>query len=207
MSAYAVMRVTVGGLLLTAAGLKAVQLATEPTLGSGLLNSRLVLVATVECELLFGFWLLANLWPALTRATTIGCFGIFACVSLYKAISGHSDCGCFGRVAVNPWYTATLDVAIIIGLLNWQPKRQEASPGVDSRQSFYKAIVVLTVWLSVGLPAALAMGRNNETTLSSVGRIVANGQIVVLEPRHRRSDLCHRRAGVGRHVGAREAAV
>jgi len=110
---YDVIRIALGVLLLTAAGLKAHQLATEPVLSTGLLDSRWLLMATVEFELLFGLWLLGNIWPKPTWAAALACFGLFAGVSLYKALSGHASCGCFGRVPVNPWYTATLDVAMV----------------------------------------------------------------------------------------------
>ncbi|MBN2022776.1 MAG: hypothetical protein JW809_08260 [Pirellulales bacterium] len=107
---YDVVRALLGLLLLAAAVLKAHQLATEPVLGAGLLDSRWVLIATVEFELFFGLWLLAGLLPRLTWAAAIGCFVLFAGVSLHKALSGAASCGCFGRVEVNPWYTCTLDV-------------------------------------------------------------------------------------------------
>jgi hypothetical protein len=110
-SGYDVVRIVLGVLLLSAAGLKAHQLATEPVLSTGLLDSRWLLMATVEFELLFGLWLLGNIWPKPTWAAALACFGLFTCVSLYKALSGYATCGCFGRVSVNPWYTATLDLS------------------------------------------------------------------------------------------------
>ena len=99
LTGYDMVRVACGVLLLAAAGLKGYQLATEPVLGTGMLDSRLLLTATVEFELLFGLWLLANLWPKLSWAAAMGCFSLFACVSLYKALSGDATCGRFGRYA------------------------------------------------------------------------------------------------------------
>ena len=56
--------------LLVAAVLKAHQLATEPVVGSGLLDSRWLLVAVVQHELFLAFWLLSGLFPR-----TACCFG------------------------------------------------------------------------------------------------------------------------------------
>ena len=83
MTGYNVVRIAVGLLLLTAAGLKGYQLATEPVLGAGFLDSRWLLVVTVEFELFFGLWLLANIWPRPSWAVALFCFGVFACVSLW----------------------------------------------------------------------------------------------------------------------------
>ena len=72
LTGYDAVRVAVGILLLTAAGLKGYQLATEPLLGTGFLDSRWLLTMTVEFELLFGLWLLANIWPKLSWAAAMG---------------------------------------------------------------------------------------------------------------------------------------
>jgi hypothetical protein len=57
---YDVVRVVLGLVLLTAAALKGYQLATEPIVGWGFLNSRWFLIGVVDFELFFGLWLLAN---------------------------------------------------------------------------------------------------------------------------------------------------
>jgi hypothetical protein len=91
----------IAAVLLIAAALKGHQLASEPMLGHGLLDSRWLLIGVVEFELFFGLWLLAGIWPKRTCAAALGCFTLFTCVSLYKALSGYATCGCFGRVPVN----------------------------------------------------------------------------------------------------------
>ncbi len=62
-SGYGVVRVALGLLLLTAAGLKGYQLATEPVAEDGLLTSRWFLIAVVEFELTFSLWLLSGSYP------------------------------------------------------------------------------------------------------------------------------------------------
>lgn len=77
--------ILMAAVLLTAAVLKAYQLATKPIIGTGLLDSRWLLMATVEFELFFGLWLLANIWAKPTWAAALACFGLFTVVSLCKA--------------------------------------------------------------------------------------------------------------------------
>lgn len=197
---YDVLRILLAALLLTAAGLKAYQLSTEPTLGTGLLDSRWLLIAAVEFELFFGLWLLANILPRATWAAAVGCFSVFTCISLYKALSGYATCGCFGRVAVNPWYTASFDLTIVCSLLYWRPCHVPSpfgrgSGGEDVSSSVWsfithhssfiissRASAVLLLWLAAGLPAGYTMCSYADTTLSDAGSIVGNSKIVVLEP-------------------------
>jgi hypothetical protein len=178
-SGYDVVRILIAAVLLTAAALKGHQLATEPVLGSGLLDSRWFLIGVVEFELFFGLWLLGGLLPKATWAAALMCFGLFACVSLYKALSGHATCGCFGRVPVNPWYTTTLDLAIVVSLVRRRPLGLSFSFG---DLTFARSIIILVVWLCFGLPIAFAMGSYTDATLSDAGEIIGNGAIVVLKP-------------------------
>ena len=178
---YDVVRILVALLLLTASALKCWQLATEPVLGTSLLESRWLLMATVEGELLLGLWLLlAGVWVKPTWAVAIACFGLFACVSFCKALSGHATCGCFGRVVVNPWYTTGLDLAVVASLLRWRPSF--ASPlssggegkGEGNRPLLpitRRATAVVVIWLLIGVPAAIAMGSYTDTTVSEAGGV------------------------------------
>ena len=106
---YDALRLFLALLLLTAAGLKAHQLATGPLLGPGLLESRWFLVAVVEFELFFGLWLISGLFSFATWCAAIACFASFACIATWKMLSGESSCGCFCRVQVSPWYSAALE--------------------------------------------------------------------------------------------------
>jgi hypothetical protein len=135
-SGYDVLRLVMALLLLTAAGLKCHELATQPIIGKTWLDSRWLLMAAVEFELAFGLWLLFGncSWsplppgegkgegrlPRLTWAAALATFSLFTLVSLYKALSGYVTCGCFGRVAVNPWFTTALDFTIVLCLLRWR---------------------------------------------------------------------------------------
>lgn len=177
-SGYDVARLLVAMILLLAGGLKAHQLATEPVIGGGLLDNRWLLMATVEGELFFGLWLLSGALPKPTWALALLLFSTFSCVSLYKALSGHATCGCFGRVPVNPWYTTTLDVGVVVSLLIWRP----LAVASFTPPPFARSAAVFCVWLAVGLPTAYAMGNRVDATLSDAGEIVGDGNVVVLEP-------------------------
>ena len=172
---YDILRVAVALLLLTASVLKCWQLATEPVIGTSLLDSRWLLIATVEFELFFGIWLLANIWAKPTWAAALACFGLFTCVSLCKALSGHATCGCFGHVAVNPWYTTGLDLAVVLSLLRLRPKESFLTIG--------RATAVLMIWLLIGIPFALAMGSYIPATITHTGGIVGDDTTVLLQPR------------------------
>jgi hypothetical protein len=89
-SGYDVVRILVATVLLIAAGLKCHQLATEPIIEKCWLDARWLLMFTVEFELLFGIWLLANILPRLSWLAALTCFSLFTCVSLYKALSGYA---------------------------------------------------------------------------------------------------------------------
>ena len=167
-------RIGVAGLLLTTSALKCWQLATEPVIGTSLLDSRWLLMAAVEFELFFGILLLANIWAKPSWAVALACFGLFTCVSVCKALAGHASCGCFGRVPVNPWYTGTLDLAVVLSLLRWRPK--------ESLFTIHRAIAVLMIWVLIGIPVAYAMGSHTDTALSDTGVIVGSDQIVTLKP-------------------------
>ena len=127
-AAWPALRIFLGLVLLTAAGLKAYQLASEPVLDTGLFDSRWLLIAVVEFELLLGLWLLSGLYPRASRLVAVGCFAAFAGVSLWKALSGETTCGCLGsRIAVHPWFTFAFD-CLAVGLLSAVGGQCRATP-------------------------------------------------------------------------------
>ncbi len=181
---YDVVRIVLGLVLLTAAGLKGHQLATEPVPGTGLLTSRWFLIGVVEFELFFGLWLLFALYPRRTWQAALLCFSGFACVSLYKALSGEATCGCFGRVPVNPWYRFMLDTAAVTALLRWPPRGvyQLAWSENGTGPLSIRALGLMAAWLALGVPAAVAMGSYQAATISATRDIFGDSELVVLEP-------------------------
>lgn len=189
---YDVLRVLLAMLLLVSAGLKTHELATEPVpAGPSVLDSRWVLSAVVQFEILFGFWLVFGLHPIGTRRLAIVCFVAFACVALYKGISGEPSCGCFGRVQVSPWYTLALDLAVVAALVCCRPATgQSTSAGQPASSTELpgrsceatKIGWVLALWLAIGLPAGVAIGRAQPAALDLTGEILGDSAFVLLEP-------------------------
>ena len=176
-SAYDAVRVVLGLVLLIAAGLKAHQLSTEPTLETGLLNSRWFLIAVVELELLFGLWLLAGLYPKQTRYAALIFFAALAGISLSKALSGAATCGCFGAVEVNPWYTFALNAAAIFAFSFATPCIASVNIRASlARFAFVGVCALACVVLSV------SMFGYATATLADDGTIIGDSNTVVLKP-------------------------
>ena len=193
---YDVVRVLLGIVLLTAAGLKGYQLAAEPVVGERLLDSRWFLIGVVEFELFFGLWLLVGIYPKVTWLAALLCFAGFAGISLVKALSGAASCGCFGQLAVNPWYTVVLDLGLIAMLFRWRPARAESGFSRGPRRLTARLSAISVVWLVVGIPGAVAMGAVEPSRLTEEGEILGNGELVVIEP----ETWVGRRLPVARHV-------
>jgi uncharacterized membrane protein len=150
-----VVRVAAALVLFIAAATKCHQCCTGPIPGTGLFSAKWFVICLVGAEWFGSLVLLANILPKPSWAAALTCFSAFALVAMGKGLAGEASCHCFGRWEVNPFWTATMDVAIVVSLLRWRPRQVAA----DSRQLFARATCVLVVWLAVGVPAALAMGR------------------------------------------------
>lgn len=160
-------RVVAALVLLTAALPKCHQCCTGPIPGTGILSARWFVICVVEAEWLGSLILLASILPKPSWAAALMCFGAFALVSLGKGLGGEASCGCFGRWQVNPFLTATLDLVIVVPLLRWRPTRRFSA---NFRQVFARAMCVLVICLTVGLPAAFAMSSYTETIWKSAMR-------------------------------------
>jgi len=177
---YDTVRIVLGLLLLTAAGLKGYQLATSPTPGTHLLNTRWFLILTVEYELLLGIWLLSGWRRRDAWRIALFSFAVFACVTLYKALSGEASCGCFGQIEVSPWITLVLDLAIVASLLIWWPAT--ARVPLQANQQFKRLIATLALAALLGGPAGYLMANYTPAALADDGDIFGDSEFVVLEP-------------------------
>lgn len=115
------LRSIVGGLLLVASVTKAASVfpTRPPVLAatSGLWDTNLF-YPLVGAQFALGAWLLAaGFNPPFLRTATGLCFLVFSAISASSAMQGISSCGCFGAVAINPWITASVDIALAIALL------------------------------------------------------------------------------------------
>ncbi len=181
-------RLFVAAVLLIAAGLKAHQLATTPSLGDGILQARWFNIFVVEFELLFGIWLVFGLLQKLTWLASVGLFAVFATVSTFKGISGEASCGCFGEVAINPWLTAMFDLCVV-GMLVWVRPREvfrcENVVEIVSALQKRQVLVMVALWLVMAGPVTVAMLAVETTDMAALGTefVGADGKAtVMLEP-------------------------
>ncbi len=113
---YAVWRILIALLLLTAAGLKAHVLTTQSILEREFWNTRPFLTILALVEVGLAFWVIVGLYARWTRLAVCLLFFCFFEFSLYLALSGKGNCPCFGTVKINPWWTMLLDLVVFAGL-------------------------------------------------------------------------------------------
>ncbi len=188
---YDVLRLAMAIVLLTAAGLKAHQLLTEPTLGTSLLESRWFLIGIVEFEFLLGLLLSSTFLPRhfgsggedlWTWIASMALFSAFGCVSLWKALGGEATCGCFGSLEVSPRFSTAMDWAFVAGLIQFRPQ-SPCPKRFPPTFSPLRVGSVAVIWALLGGPVGYAMATFQATTLSDAGSVVGQGNLVVLEPR------------------------
>ncbi|MGO8746693.1 MAG: MauE/DoxX family redox-associated membrane protein [Thermoguttaceae bacterium] len=181
LTGYDAVRIVLGILLLTAAALKGYQLATEPPLGTGLLDAWWLLVVVIEGEIALGLALVAGIRKRLTWAAALACFSVFAVVSLAKTVGGEASCGCWGRMDVPPIWTACLDVTAAAALLLCRRARTERDRLCHQRLA---RAITGTLWC-VLTTATLLIGVGAKHWSPAHGMGVAPGEsaVVAITPR------------------------
>lgn len=171
------LRVGLGLVLLVTAGLKAHGLTIDPLAQNSFLGSPRLLVATIEIEIILGLWLLSGWWARAGWMATLGFFAILAGVSFYLARVGQASCGCFGTVAVSPWLTAGLDVALLAALLLWRPTSALEIPTVPWIRALIKVGAGTVVFLVLIVGTFLFAIEN---PVDAVARL--RGESITVEP-------------------------
>lgn len=171
-------RCVLGVTLLAAAALKGYELATSPVAsGDGLWNSRPLLIAAVEYELVLGVWLLAGWRPVWAHRVALATFALFAAVALYKAHSGDASCGCFGRLTVSPWLTFGFDTLAVAALAVARP---QLAQGNEPRHRI--ALAAAACAAIVGGAGGWAMLSYDPAAVAEDGDLIGGDSFVVLEP-------------------------
>ncbi len=164
-------------ILLLAAGLKLLSVIVLPSSLQQVSNQALLDYVLITLQLGIAFWLLSGLRAVSAARVTVTCFTIFAGISLYRAITGHESCGCFGQFRVNPWITATLDLAIVTGFLLVTPVQSTMDLRVHRRYGMaaltVAAVGIAALWLLIGVRTEV---------LGEEGDLGRAGSIVILEP-------------------------
>ncbi len=180
------MRWVVDLLLVSAAGLKAVELVTEPaaTLTNPL--GRWFLPMQVGVELGLGLVVISGLYWRYVRWAALVLFTIFAVYSLSLALGGAASCGCFGPVKVHPWWTFLVDVAVVIGLLLsvWHHHREAREPEAARTLSAWFSQPALTaVILGASGISIVLLARYADSRVATADDLLSTaGGLVVLEP-------------------------
>lgn len=170
-----VIRAAVGGLLVTAAGLKLAGLAASAVPPLGWYAQPWVQAAAGGWELVLGAWLLGGAASRAAWAAAVVTFLAFAGVSASLGLAGVANCGCLGAVEASPWLAFGIDVAALVFLAFARPRADEAAA---KRPSFggvvvgAAAVVVLLgaagSWV-YGSPAAALARLRGDTLIADAG--------------------------------------
>ena len=112
--AFRVVRIILGLLLLTAAGLKLYGMNVTALPRAGWFATPRVQIMAAEWELVLGLWLLSGVFQFCAWLAAIGTFATFAGVSAYFGWIGVANCGCFGVIHTSPWVAFAVDVAALL---------------------------------------------------------------------------------------------
>lgn len=149
-----VVRIGLGILLLTAAGLKLYGLSGSSVPRVGWFAQPWVQLLTAEWEVVLGAWLLSGIFPRLSGLMAIVTFVAFAGVSGYLGWIGVASCGCLGAFKVNPWWTFGVDLtAVSLLALHW-PSREDGD--------FLRCLRAAGVWVgAVALTCGFVVGASS----------------------------------------------
>jgi hypothetical protein len=150
---YSWVAVTLGSLLLVAAGLKLCGLRVSAVPHVGLLYAPWAQLAVLEWEVVLGLWLLWRRQPLASWLAALGTFTVFAGVSGYLGWIGLASCGCFGSLQASPWHACAVDVLALLALAWGRP--DVGSLGQTPRQALTQAGGVLLLFCG---GAALVLG-------------------------------------------------
>lgn len=161
--------VLVGAVLLTAAALKAHQLATGYTTEDSSFTPRWFLIVLVEIELALGLLLWIGVYAKQARIAAVAAFAGFCFGALHQALSGASSCGCFGNIHINPWHTLLFDLLAVAVLWRWTPEVLEKTSQEErtrtTRSHILRSIAIGLLFLLAGIPAAIAMSSSRPPLL------------------------------------------
>jgi hypothetical protein len=110
-----------GGFFLLTAALKSFHVVDAATLQVSHELPQWVVVAGVQVEVIVGLLLISGWKPRLVWAMSLSLLLGFTIFSAYRALVGYDSCGCFGPLKVNPWWTLTLDVGLLLLLVQQRP--------------------------------------------------------------------------------------
>jgi hypothetical protein len=175
-SAYSIVSISLGLVLLVAAALKGHQLITGYVPGRTLLTSRFIQILTVEAEFGLGIWLISGFHRRFAGCIAMAYFILLAGASAYLLTIGEECCGYLGRLAVSPWFTFVFNLAAISCLWVFPPVG--AAITFSSRPWRATAAVSAFCFLGTYLLVAMPQYRVASSVDSDLG---GDGEMVVLD--------------------------
>jgi hypothetical protein len=177
------MRWLAGLLLVLAAVLKAVQVWYDPSSSLTYPWGGLLLSIQIGTEFVIGFFVLSKVYWRGIRWVVISLFSAFAAYSLYLAANRAASCGCFGPIRISPWWSFSLDLTVVLGLLISASRLEpiaEAKFGHLAWCKFHRMAILVLITVAV-LGTAFAIWSVGRRTW--VGRdLLAIGSASILEP-------------------------
>src|SRR5690606_20315072 len=136
----------------------------------------LAAAAVVPVELALAALLLFGYWPRRTPLVASATLAHFGAFSVYRGLAGLESFGCFGSFRVNPWITASLDVAmlILVTLAAWK------SPA-ERPQGTRRFHLAGAAYALAGMVSAAGMLASAPTPVSDAAFSDAGG-LIILEP-------------------------
>ncbi len=114
--AWTAVRLLLGLLLVTAAGLKLAGQNVSAVPQVGWFTLPTVQIAAAEWEIVLGLWLLSGAYRIGAWFAALATFASFAAVSGYLGWIGVTSCGCFGAIHGSPWHAFAVD-AVAVAML------------------------------------------------------------------------------------------
>ena len=145
-----IVRVLLGILLLTAAGLKLYGLSASAVPRVGWFAQPWVQLLAAEWELVLGAWLLSGVYPRVSWLAALVTFVTFAGVSGYLGWVGVASCGCLGAIKISPWWACGADVIAVAALAVSRPREGWSAPPRFNTAGSWAASVALVCAALVG---------------------------------------------------------
>lgn len=183
------MRIALGLLLLTAAGLKLAGRDVSPVPQVGWFSMPTIQVAAAEWEIVLGIWLLSGAYQLGAWFASIATFLTFAVVSGFFGWRGVASCGCFGSMVTSPWFAFAIDVLALCALLLLSATgalgeaRRQRIPVAEVLKTGLTALTILVVVATISMavfwnPEDIIAGLRGESlTITPVVTDVGSGTV------------------------------
>jgi hypothetical protein len=156
-SAFVVIRVFLGLLLLAAAGLKIYGWSVSTVPPVGWFSTPSVQAVAVGWEIFLSIWLLSGFALIGSWSAAIITFVSLAGVSGYLGWIGQATCDCFGVIQASPWLAFAVDLAALMMLISVGPSLPEKAED-KRKEAWREAGVFVCFVLGIGVMLAALMG-------------------------------------------------